>query len=321
MKSKTTTKTTMDNPAWSTGLVSGLANQATGLINSDPSQYLAKWNPYQQEAADRAANLGNNPWLTEATSMINLVGNSKTPSVSAASMLDGLDKYMSPYTGDVVDASLADYDFGAGQTRAAASADMARAGAFGGSRGAIAQSMTEDALTRGRGSLSAGLRDQAFTRGSQLSSEDAARRQQASAMNAQIALEKQGLNAQLAAQLAQMGFGQADSARSDIRTLLDTGNTLYDVNTQEAQAPLSLLSGLSGVAGSLPLGNWTNQTSTTKGGGGLLSGLGSLAMGVGSLASGGLLSGLGGLGGLFGGGLSGAGTLKNIGNAAKGIAY
>jgi len=315
-KQKTTTTTTPNNPAWATGLVSGVADKATGLINSDPSSYVADWNNFQQSAADRAAALGNNPWLDEATKMINLTGNASAPSVTAGSLLDNLQSYISPYTGQVVDSTLKGFDYNAGQTRAAQSADMARAGAFGGSRAGIAAANTESGLARERAMTEAGLRDQAFNTGANLSGQDAQRRQQASEASASLAMQKQGLNAQLASQLAAMGFQQADSARADVNSLLGVGNTIYDAQTQQKQAPLSLLNNLSGVAGSLPLSNWTGQTQTSTGGGGLLSGLGSLAMGVGSLASGGLLGGL--TSGLSG--LTGAANVGGLLNKSKGLA-
>ena len=103
---------------------------------------------------------------------------------NASSLLDGLNNYMSPYTGQVVDAALADYDYGAGQTRANQALDEARSGAFGGSGAAITRAMTEGDLARGRAATSANLRDQAFTRGAGLSATDAGFRNDASRFNA-----------------------------------------------------------------------------------------------------------------------------------------
>ena len=103
---------------------------------------------------------------------------------NASSLLEGLDKYMSPYTGQVVDAALADFDFGAGQTRANQALEEARSGAFGGSGAAIGRSLTEGEIMRGRGSLSAQLRDQGFMRGAGLSAQDAGFRNDAARFNA-----------------------------------------------------------------------------------------------------------------------------------------
>jgi len=103
---------------------------------------------------------------------------------NASSLLEGLGNYMSPYTNDVVNTALSDYDYGAGQTRANQALDEARSGAFGGSGAAITRALTEDNLTRGRGTLSAGLRDQAFGRGAALSAQDAGFRNDAARFNA-----------------------------------------------------------------------------------------------------------------------------------------
>jgi len=110
--------------------------------------------------------------------------NAVASTYSASSLLEGLGNYMSPYTNDVVNTALADYDYGAGQTRAGQALDEARSGAFGGSGAAITRALTEDNLARGRGTLSAGLRDQAFGRGAALSAQDAGFRNDASRFNA-----------------------------------------------------------------------------------------------------------------------------------------
>lgn len=277
-KSQTTTPT---NPAWVTSGIQGLMGNISNLSGQDPQSFVAKWNPYQQEGLDRATQLGqSNPWLDRATSMIDLTSNAATPHVDAQSLLTNLQNYMSPYTKDVVDTSLADYDFGAGKTRAQGQLDLAKSGAFGGSGSAITQSMTNDALTRGRGTLSAGLRDQAFNTGAGLSSQDAQMRQQAEIANANAAGQKQALNAQLAALMGQLGFSQGDAARADASTILDAGNTKYGADTTTAQAPLSLVSQLSQATGALPLNLFNGQKTTTSGGG-----LGSLVSLAGMLAS------------------------------------
>jgi hypothetical protein len=171
----------------------------------------------------------------------------------------GLDRYMSPYTGAVVDAALADYDFGAGRTRAQQALDLAGAGAFGGSGAALTRSMTEDALTRGRASTSANLRDQGFTRGAALSSEDAARRQAASEANAQMALQVQQRNLAAAAQLGALNDQRWRNARDDVATIADVGNTYRTIDTQQRQAPISLLGSVAQMWGGLPVNLFVGQ--------------------------------------------------------------
>jgi hypothetical protein len=157
--------------------------------------------------------------------------NATASTYSASSLLDGLDKYMSPYTGQVVDAALQDYDYGAGQTRASQALDEARSGAFGGSGAAIGRSMTEGELARGRGSLSANLRDQGFTRGAGLSAQDAGFRNDASRFNADANTRVSMSNADAANQANQFNAGEtnrfslADALAANDAARFNTGET------------------------------------------------------------------------------------------------
>jgi hypothetical protein len=263
-KSSSTTTTTPNIPNWITTGVQDAASRATSLASADPQSFVAGWNPYQQQAADQAAQLGGpNPYLDQAFSIVNLVGNYKTPQTQAHSLLDNLDAYRSPYTRSVVDTALADYDAGAAQTRATQNADLARSRAFGGSRAGLAQAQTEGAIVRGRASTAANLYDQAFSAAAALSGQDAARRQEASAANAQMAMAKQNQGVQLAQLLADMGFQQNASRRADVDTLLGVGGALHGVQNAQAQAPLTTLQSVADIYGGLPLqlfaGNTTNQ--------------------------------------------------------------
>ena len=157
--------------------------------------------------------------------------NATASNYSASSLLEGLDKYMSPYTGQVVDAALQDYDYGAGQTRASQALDEARSGAFGGSGAAIGRSMTEGELARGRGSLSANLRDQGFTRGAGLSAQDAGFRNDASRFNADANTRVSMSNADAANQANQFNAGEtnrfslADALAANDAARFNTGET------------------------------------------------------------------------------------------------
>lgn len=95
----------------------------------------------------------------------------------AASLLSNLDSYMSPYRNDVVDAALADFDYGANKDLAQNKLDQERNKAWGGSGSALERAFMTDDIRRGRGTLSAGLNDQMFNTGAALSGQDADRRQ------------------------------------------------------------------------------------------------------------------------------------------------
>jgi hypothetical protein len=170
--------------------------------------------------------------------------NATASNYSASSLLDGLGKYMSPYTGQVVDAALSDYDFGAGQTRSNQALDEARSGAFGGSGAAIGRSLTEGELARGRGSLSANLRDQGFTRGAGLSAQDAGFRNDASRFNADANTRVSMSNADSANAASAFGanarntfsLADADAANRAAAFNADAGNRFGLANMDASNA-------------------------------------------------------------------------------------
>ena len=205
-------------PGWATSLTEGVAGQVGSLLGGNPYDYVAPANALQGQAAAGATNLSGQPWNFDgAADLMRGVAQhdaktyaptfgaadtygaaagqaatgqaamGRAAGAQAASLLDNLESYMSPYRRQVVDSALADFDFGAGQTRAQQDLDLAGSGAFGGSGAALTRSMTEDALARGRATTSANILDQMFQRGATLSADDANRRQQVSLANAAAA--------------------------------------------------------------------------------------------------------------------------------------
>ena len=138
-----------------------------------------------------------------------LQGRGEAP--QAASVLDNLSAYMTPFRDQVLAAAMGDYDAEAGRRRAAQDLELAGQGAFGGSGAALTRSLTEGELARGRNSRLAGLLDQMFAQGASLSAGDADRRQQASTAAAQLAQAREIEQAQLAQarDLEQARLGQA----------------------------------------------------------------------------------------------------------------
>ncbi len=311
--SKSKTTTTNSTPSWIQDQVQGVTKQIQGLTGVDPQTFVADWNPFQQEAADRARSLGTaNPYMDKAASMIDLIGNYKAPSVQTSSILGDLSKYMSPYTGQVVDSTLASYDKNAGRQMAQSQADQAASQAFNSSRGAIASAELGGNLALNRAQTEATLRDQGFNTGASLANQEKARELQASMANAEMAMAKQNQGVQLASLLANMGQAQSDNSRADLASILGVGNTLFDVQNANASAPLDVTGRLAQMTGAMPYNLYGTQTQTSSPS--VLSSLGGLAMGIGSLASGGMLGGLTGLLGLGGSAASGA---KSIANATK----
>lgn len=106
------------------------------------------------------------------------------------------EKFMNPYTGEVIDQSLADIERARLQQANQAAAQATAAGAFGGSRGALMEAeIARNALEQGA-STAANLRNQGFQFASQMGQQDVARRQAALAQNAQQQLQSYLANQQ-----------------------------------------------------------------------------------------------------------------------------
>ena len=351
-KTKQTTHQVMtpNNPSWVEDPLKAQTGRIEALNDLDPYSLVAGPGALQTQAAAGAAGLSGSPWnFDQAGGLLrgvagagaNTAGRVQLGSaaeMSGQSLLDNLQAYMSPYTKDVVDTSLADFDEGAGEAQAQAQLDLGGDATFGGSGGAIGLAKLRGELARGRGSLSAGLRDQGFARGTALSADDANRRQQAAAANMaarnQFALNQGTMDQQnnqfnagqqdtdLARRMAAaQGLVDTSTAydanqRANIGLQGDMGEMLRQIEQQRRMAPISQVATTTGLLGSLPYGLFRGETqdgtststSSTSGLGSALGALGSLTMGLGSLGL--------PLGRLLGGGVLG----KAAGMAGAGMA-
>lgn len=341
-KTSSTQTTTPNAPSWVAPQTQALATSTANLNGQDPYSFVAGADPLQTKAGASASALTpNNQAYGSAMGVFQGLQDASTPQVSAvtgkaASLLPNIDQYMSPYIGNVVNSSLADYNFGAGQTQAQNKLALANDDTFGGSGGGVQTAMSNDAIDRGRASLVSGLLNTAQNQAATLSNEDADRKQQMGLANMTAANQAQQFNANqyetaLNRQL-QAGNGMVTAANSqnaagvsDATTQANIGSILQQIAQAHAQAPLSVQQAINTAYGTLNPSNalltgqtTTGKSTTSSGGlGSALGSLGSLAMGLGSLGlapfTGGMsLAGLaGGLGGAIGGGagLTGAADL------------
>lgn len=259
MSKKSKTTTTPTNPEWVTSGIQGLMGQVSDLGKRDPYSFVAGSNPLLEQARTNLLGTGVPGEMTDYQQARQFVmdGAGGGGSVQGASLLDGLDKYMSPYTKGVVESALADFDYGAGQTRAQQDLNIARDAAFGGSGAALTRSTTEGSLARARATTSAGLYDQAFNTGATLSGQDADRRQAASIANAQLA-------EQAASRRLQAGTALAGISNANIGQLSSVGDYFRQMEQQRLQAPISLLTSQAGVASQLPLQLFQGNIQKTK---------------------------------------------------------
>ncbi len=298
------TKTTPQIPDWLQTSAFDLNARLSSLGAVDPTSYVGPVHPLERQAEAALVGLtGQGPVYDEAMALTRKVAGAdwidaymsapspkvQAQSVAGASLLESLDSYVSPYLRQVISSTLADFDFGAGQTRAQQGLDLMRSGAFGGSGAALTRSMTEEGIARARASTVAGLRDQAFTRAAGLSSEDASRRQDAQTLNAQLAAQADQTNAELylkdtaqkvslgleagdqslraAGQLGDLATSGQTQVRANAAALAELGGTLRSVETATRKAPLDLTSWQIGAFSGLNPGLFSGKTETGSSGG------------------------------------------------------
>jgi len=161
-----------------------------------------------------------------------------------------LDRFMNPYTGQVIDQSLADIERARLQQSNQAAAQATAAGAFGGSRGALMEAeIARNALQQGA-STAADLRNQGFQFASQMGQQDVARRQQALQQSAQ-----QQLQAMLANQASGLAASQTNAQLGAQASIANASNAL---NAALANQSAGLQGSSQQLAAALGLGNLSN---------------------------------------------------------------
>ena len=309
------TVTTPTRPDWVDAQARGLNEALTGLGAQDPAAGVAPLSDLERRATEGAAGLGVAPgWGAGGTDWAGwgrpagagpqapdlsgaaLAGRGEVP--QAASVLDNLSAYMTPFRDQVLHAAMDDYDAEAGRRRAAQDLELAGQGAFGGSGAALTRSLTEGELARGRNSRLAGLLDQMFTQGAGLASGDADRRQQASTSAAQLAQARDLERARLAqeggletarlsqaaeaarmqdalarAQLGQegdltrmrLGLDEAASRRADAEMQAKIGAQARAVEQARLSAPEQALARRIEMFSGLPLGLFQGSETNSQG--------------------------------------------------------
>jgi hypothetical protein len=266
-KTKTTQNTTSTmtptNPQWVTDSVQGLGGRITDTFKGlDPYSLVPGADPLQTKAATSAAGLSTSPAYGQASDILGRVAGAGPSTVQAGDIQGGIAGFMNPYLRDVVDTSLADYNQGAGYTRAENKLALAGDTTFGGSGGAIQTMLSNDALDRGRGTLAAGLRSGAYDRAASLAAQQANMNQQASLASGQFneqALSRQG---DAATGMANIAGAQGTDTRANIGLQADIGAILRQIEAERAKAPITALGAETSLIGGLPLDLFKGQNAT-----------------------------------------------------------
>lgn len=298
-KSKTTSNQTYNQTStsaptvapWLNSNYQGLGQQISDFAKTDPASYVAGPSDLQSQAFNQAGNLGGWQGLfSQAGSM----AQSAAQPGKAASVLDngGIQSYMNSELQPLIDATLADYDYGAGRQTAAARAAATANKAFNNDRSVFKETELADALTRGRATTSGQLRYDAFDKAAQLALADAQMRQQTGENGLARQLQAAGI-------LGSLGSATGENQRADLSSLLGAGATQQGITQSQLNATPTFLQMLAGLNSSIPIGAFTSMTGTGSGSqqgtsttktsdpmgalGGLLGGLGSLTSGLGAL--------------------------------------
>lgn len=268
-------------------------------------QTVAPLNPQQLQALGLAQSgvgnytpfISNADWaLNKAGDIANNVQGAQAPQAAGATATAGnvagadLNPYLNPYTQNVIDTSLGALDRTRQQQLAGNAAQATAAGAFGGSRSAVLDSLTNEAALRESGSLAANLNSANFTqaqqaligdlnRQAQTSQFNAAQTQQNNQFNAgqqgsqlDRALGAAGMFGDISSQRAQLGSVLAGLSGADVQRILGIGNQIqddtqfgldkaYEEYLRGQTDPLNKATAYAGAVGGVPTGQ-TGATTT-----------------------------------------------------------
>jgi hypothetical protein len=202
-------------------------------------QRVASFTPAQLQAQSAYAAIGQggvgSAPLQTGINLASSVGGYQPQQVTAAP-LTGVDLsgYMNPFAQKVIDSTLSDIGR---QRQIQATNDASKAtqaGAFGGSRSAVLQSLDDDNFARQAASTAATLNQQNFAQAQTAAQNDLSRQLAASQANQNAGLQTAGLNLNAASALAGMGGQQLNQALTQAGALSTAG----DAQQQNQQAQL-----------------------------------------------------------------------------------
>ena len=303
MGTKTTTEKTM--PAFQEKfLTNTVLPYATEISGRDFVGYegdrVSGLTPLQQQAVSGYGSLDAGAQAYgQASDIYGNLGGFQSQNLSAGQIADAdIGRYMSPYTQNVIDASLRTLGGAQEQSMNQQGAQAAAAGAFGGSRHGVAEAETRKAYGQQASDLITNQMQQAFMNAQGMAQRDVAAQNQFAMENRAAAERAAAIRAGAAAGLTSTEAGRLSSEMSVLGAQMQAGDAQraldqagldaeYAEFMREQQFPLLGLDALSVAAGGVPSGYGT----TTQ----QMSGLGPVLAAGGSLGMG--LSGFRGLGG------------------------
>jgi hypothetical protein len=292
-------------------------NVAMQPLQQYQGQTVADVGPQMQQAwntAAQGANAGQQQYDASQAGYLGVMGQAPQQVTPGQLSSTNLQPYMSPYTSNVINATLPIMQQNLGLQQAGNQSQAAGAGAYGGSRQAIQQGVTQAQGAQNMAQMAAQLNQANFSQAQAAAGQDINTNLQGQLANQQAQQNQGQLNLAAASGLANLGQ-QAQLSQARNFTEQTTAGTLEQQQAQNqinAQMqkfqnawsyPQTQLGILQSALGMTPYGNatqgQTTQTTQTAANplGMALGGLGAL----GSLFSGGSTSAISGLSNLFGG--------------------
>ena len=196
--------------------------------------------------------------------------------INAGTAVGGIKGYMNPYTQDVINKSMADLERQRQIATTQTAGQATSAGAFGGSRHGVAESLTNEAFAKQGGQLASQLRSQGFETALGASQQDIANRLQAQMSNQQAGLQGAQQAMQGANQLGNLsnigfGFGQQIGAQQGQQGQLMQAMNQSLIDAAKGQfggftgAPKDALSTILASLGGANMGQQTQTTSKQPG--------------------------------------------------------
>lgn len=249
------------NPSWVDNTAQSINGGLTNLIGSNPSSYIAPVNGTLSTANNTAAGLSSMPWnYNAALGETGYVMGANAPQTQYVASQPMIQAFMNPFTNDVVNSSLAGFDNQAGQTKAQQALDLVKSGAFGGSGAAVDQALTNGQLALSRGQLESGLRSQGFNTALGAAQSEAARKQQANDLNAQLYGQQMDRALGGANQLGGLSSELNQNQIADVNAQTGIGSTVQAIQQQLAQSPLALQQYITSLFSNEPLQLFNGQT-------------------------------------------------------------
>jgi hypothetical protein len=264
--SNTTGTSRRYNPAWVEDPTKKFVDQISGLGEDDPLKYFAGADPLQAQGARGAAGLTGTPWNYEsALGLTSGVANAAAPRTEFAGSSGMIKNFYNPFMEDVLNATKSDMDFDQGQNLAQQDLDITGQGGFGGSGTALTRAATAGAFDRNKATVLGNLRFGGFNTALQAAQNEAARKQSANDLNAQLMGQGMDRTLNAAGQISDISDRFGANERANIGVQDSVGSHMRDISQGQAQAPLDLLKFRTDLFNNLGLENFggTDTTGTT----------------------------------------------------------